>query len=64
MAKILKKPVKSRIPGSPGGGFTSTPRAGAPRFPPGVRDGKAVQAPLLEGRPAWEGTRLSGNSVF
>jgi len=36
----------SRAPA--GGCFTSTPRGGAPRFPPGypgVRDGKAVQAP-------------------
>jgi len=35
LGKILKIGQKLGIPGSPGGGFTSTPRGGAPRFPPG-----------------------------
>jgi len=31
---------KVRIPGSPGGGFTSTPRGGAPRFPGACRQSR------------------------
>jgi len=65
LGKIPKKGSKTRIPGSPGGGFTSTPRGGAPRFrrvspgaPPTPRRVESLlAAPGLEGE--WYGSLLA-----
>jgi len=47
---------KTRIPGSPGGGFTSTPRAGAPRFPGDPPPGEGWRLGLRRGPPGPSGT--------
>jgi len=48
--KSSKRGRKSRVREVPGEGFTSTPRGGAPRFPPGYpvpdRDQKGSETPL------------------
>jgi len=49
------RPQKGPFPGPPGGGFTSTPRAGAPRFPAGGSPG-----PGGPGRYRAGPARLSG----
>jgi len=50
LGKIPKKGWKSRISGIPGGGFTSTPRGGAPRYPQ-PRLATSVQGVTFHARP-------------
>jgi len=50
LGKIPKKGRKSRISGIPGGGFTSTPRGGAPRYPQ-LRMATSAQGVSFHARP-------------